>query len=133
MSADEHEQFRKAVLKQREIDAIKDAGLPYLRAGMSHNAVAVELRRARNRAQVRERMLKASEEEKRALQHQQPDDPAERAARAVLAALDSGEEQKRRAEAFLKTAHPRIKAKVQELVGVTSEFKQRRSNKPNGY
>ena len=59
MSSEEHEQFRRAILKQRAIDETRRLGLPILRTGMSHNAVAVELRRAVRRLEVRERTLKA--------------------------------------------------------------------------
>lgn len=130
------EQFRKATLKQRDIDEIKRLGLPYLRAGMSHNAAAVELRRAVKRMEVRQNILKAWDEEKRARQQSQPPtiDTAEKAARAVLHALDQGGDQRERAERFLKTtAHPHIKQKVLELAGAGSEWKERRSNKTNGF
>ena len=134
MSFEDHEQFRRAVLKQREIDEIRRRGLPVLRAGMSHNAVAVELRRAVRRMEVRERVLKAWEEERQAARQDVDDrDPAEGAARALLAALESGGDQKQRAEAFLKTAHPRIKEKMHELAGVNSQWKQPRSNGRNGF
>lgn len=136
MSSEEHDQFRRAILKQRDIDEIRRLGLPYLRAGMSHNAAAVELRRAVRRMEVRERTLKAWEEERHAMQPPQPPtiDTIEKAARAVLFALDQGGEQRQRAERFLKTkAHPHIKQKVLELAGATSEFKTRRSRKPNGF
>ena len=134
MSFEDHEQFRRAVLKQRDIDELRRLGLPVLRPGMSHNAVAVELRRAVRRMEVRERILKAWEEEQQATRQDMDEgDPAEGAARALLAALESGGEQKQRAEQFLKTAHPRIKEKMHEIAGVNSQWKERRSNKPNGF
>lgn len=133
MSNAEHEKFRQEVLEQREIEAIECLGLPFLKAGMSDRAVSVQLKRAARRAEVRERLLKAWEEEKRAAQQPEPTDPAEGAARALLAALDSGGEQKQRAEQFLKTAHPRIRERLHELAEVDSKFKRRRSNKPNGF
>ena len=134
MSFEEHEQFRRAVLEQREIDEIRRLGLPVLRPGMSHNAAAVELRRAVRRMEVRQRILKAWTEERQATRQGADErDPAEGAARALLAALDSGGEQKQRAEAFLKTAHPRIKEKMHELAGVNSQWKQPRSNGRNGF
>ena len=131
MSIEEHEKYARQVLKQREIDEIKRLGLPYLKAGMSHRAVQVQLKRAQRSAEVRQRILKADAEA--AAQRPEPTDPAERAARAIFAALDSGGDQKRRAEEFLKTAHPKIKEKMLEIAGASSEFKQRRSNKPNGF
>ena len=134
MSYEEHQQFAREVLKEREMDAIRRLGLPVLRAGMSHNAVAVELRRAVRRMEVRQRILQAWDEERQALRQGMDDrDPAEGAARALLAAIESGGDQKQRAEAFLKTAHPRIKEKMHELAGVNSPWKERRSNKPNGF
>ena len=134
MSFEDHEQFRRAVLKQHDIDEIRRLGLPVLRHGMSHNAVAVELRRAVRRMEVRQRILKAWDEERQATRQDADDrDPAEGAARALIAALESGGDQKQRAEAFLKTAHPRIKEKMHELAGVNSQWKQPRSNGRNGF
>ena len=134
MSFEEHQQFARAVLKQREINEIRRLGLPVLRPGMSHNAAAVELRRAVRRMEVRQRVLKAWEEEQQTTRQGADErDPAEGAARALLAALESGGDQKQRAEAFLKSAHPRIKEKMHELAGVNSQWKERRSNKPNGF
>ena len=112
---------RRAILKQREKAEIKRLGLPYLEPGMSHNAVAVQLKRATRSMEVRQRILNAWEEEKRALQQAPPStiDTVDKAARA---------------ERFLKTkAHPLVKQKVLELAGATSEFKARRSRKPNGF
>ena len=132
MSFEDYEQFRHAILKQREIEAIRREGLPHLRPGMSHRAAAVELRRAVRRRQVKERVLKAQEEERRAARYS-ADDTTEATVRALLAALEGGGEGKRRAEEFLKSAPPRIKEKLLELAGVTSQWKERRSNKPNGF
>lgn len=129
----EHEKFAREVLKQREIDEIKRLGLPYLKAGMSHRAVQVQLKRAQRSAEVRERILKAWDQEKRSRPQPELYDPAEKVARAVLAALDSGGDQKRRAEEFLKNAHPAIKQKMFEISGAASEFKNRRSKKTNGF
>ena len=134
--SDDPDSMRREILKQRKKDEIKRLGLPLLVPGMSHNAVAVELRRWRRRTDVRERILKAWEEEKRTMQ-QEPlptIDTVEKCARAVLLALDQGGEQRERAEQFLKTkAHPLIKEKVLELAGAGSEWKERRSRKPNGF
>ena len=123
MSFEDHEQFRRAVLKQRAIDEIRRLGLPVLRAGMSHNAVAVELRRAVRRMEVRESILKAEQGERQrpATPPAQPhNDATERTARALLNALDSGGSQQRHAEAFLKTAP----APIQEKIAPTGERKQ---------
>ena len=131
--SEDPEPMHREILEQREKDEIKRLGLPFLVPGMSHNAVAVELRRWRRRTEVRERILKAWEEEKRAMQQEPPPtiDTVEKAARAVL---DQGGEQRERAERFLKTkAHPLLKEKVLELAGANSEWKERRSNKPNGF
>ena len=99
MSFEDHEQFRRAVLKQRDIDEIRRLGLPVLRPGMSHNAAAVELRRAVRRMEVRQRILQAWDEERHATRQSADEgDPAEGAARALIAALESGGEQKQRAE-----------------------------------
>ena len=131
MNSEEAEQKRLAILKQREKSATKRQNLPYLVPGMSPRARALEISRAANREKVRQRILKAWEDERRAWQ---PDiDPAEGAAHALLGALDSGGDQKQRAAQFLKTAHPRIKEKLLELAGANSEWKERRSNKPNGF
>ena len=135
-SREDDEQKRRALWQQREKEAIQSLGLPYLVPGMSHNAVAVQLKRARRQMEVRDRLLKAWEEEKRALQQAPPPGihTVEDAARAILNALDQGGEQKERAERFLKTkAHPLVKEKVLELVGAASQWKERRSRKTNGY
>lgn len=98
MSNEEHEQFRRAILKQRNKADIKRLGLP----GMSHRAVAVELRRAVRRMEVRDRILKLWEEQRRAAQ--QPEEGTDRArqiARKVLDALKSGGEMKARAQHYL--------------------------------
>ena len=121
----------REILKQREKAAIKRQNLPYLMPGMSPRARALEIRRAANRERVRQTILKAWEEEKR--QRPEPTDPAEGAAWALLCAMNNGDQQRRGAEEFLKTADLRIKEKMLDLAGVTSEWKQRRSRKPNGF
>ena len=113
MSFEDHQQFARAVLKERDIDEIRRLGLPVLRPGMSHNAVAVELRRAVRRMEVRQRILKAWDEERQATRQ--------------------GADERDPTEEFLKTAHPRIKEKMHELAGVNSPWKERRSNKTNGF
>lgn len=123
--------FNAQILAERAAREWQLTGLPHLVPGMSHRAAQVEIRRARRRAEVRESIARADAEER--AQQQPPIDPAEGAARALLAALDSGGEQQQRAERFLQTAHPKIKEKILELAGAGSAFKTRRSNKPNGY
>ena len=123
-------------MKQRAIDETRRLGLPVLRAGMSHNAVAVELRRAVRRMEVRDSILKAWQDERQgtATPPAQPhQDAAERAARTLLNALDSGGSQQRHAEAFLKTAPAPIKEKILELAGTSSPWKQPRSNGRNDF
>ena len=98
---------------------------------MSHNAVAVLLRRWGRTMEVGDRAERAKQQE--ADSYKPPADPIEKTARALLDAYSRGGEWQRQADEFLKTAHPSIKAKMYEIAGVTSPAKQRRSRKTNGY
>jgi hypothetical protein len=104
--------------------------------GMTPRAAFIEGQRAKNRAAV-ERNIKAAEKarelEARAAARL-PRDPKAEAASAIFMALKNGNESARHyAAQMLKHAPDELRAAVMKLADVDSEFKRRRSRRPNGF
>lgn len=131
-----YEQTRAAMLADRARRENKKRNLPRYAEGMTPRAAFIEGQRAKNRAAV-ERNIKAAEkarEQEARAAARLPRDPQAEAARAIFGALKNGSEAARRyATQLMKHAPDELRAAVMQLAEVDSEFKRRRSRRPNGF
>lgn len=130
------QQFNAEILADRARRENKKRNLARYAEGMTPRAAFIEGQRAKNRAAV-ERNIKAAEkarEQEARAAARLPRDPTGEAASAIFGALQNGSESARRyAAQLMKHAPDDLRAAVMKLAGADSQWKQRRSNKPNGF